>query len=239
MIEERVPLGTICYLGSPLVVLDNFCFAFANLVQYNNEFVCGPDQFIHLERSISTDRSMSRNVLCSKFLGDWILMLDADHKFEPDLVHRMLMLFESQDLDVLTGVYVSKNPPYPPILHVWDPVKNGWYFISEWSPKARLIEIGRGGAGCLMIRRRVLERIYKELGEEPFAYNNNFSEDFSFYTRLQQLGIKAHAACQINCEHMLLTSVSVDTFRKQDVQQYTPDNPVPTAFVEQMCGAPA
>lgn len=233
---RKTPIGTISYLGSPFMVSDAFCWSFAQMVQFNAEYVCGPDQYIHLERSTSTDRSMSRNKLCSKFIGDWLMMIDADHVFDPDLIGRMLVLFDSYDLDVLSGIYVSKTPPYPPMIQ-WRDEKDGkWHIISEWSPKARLIQIHRAGAGCLMIRRRALQRIYLELNEEPFSYNNNFSEDFSFFTRLEKLGIKAYCACQVSCEHLLMSKVDIKDFRRDDMRLYTPDKPVPTAFVESICG---
>lgn len=217
------------------MVTDAFCYAFAQLVQFNNEYVCRPDQFVHIARSISTDRSMSRNVLCSQFLGDWLLMLDADHVFEPDLLLRLLILFESANLDVLSGVYVSKNPPHLPMIQFREKPNDGWKIVSGWSPRARLVQFGRGGAGCLLIRRRVLERIAAELGEEPFAYNNNFSEDFSFFTRLEALGIPAHAACQVHLDHLFMASVNVSNFKPDATAAYEPEVPVPTVFSQQFC----
>lgn len=237
---QKTPIGTMSYLGSPFVVPDEFCWSFAQMVQYNAEYLCGPGEYIHLERSTSNDRSMSRNKLAGKFLGEWLLMLDTDHTFDPDLVLRLLTLFDSWDLDVLTGVYVSKAPPYPPLIHWRDPQDGGWRIITEWSPSARLIEIGRSGGGCLLIRRRVLERIYLELKEEPFTYNEErLSEDFSFYRRLEKLGIKAHCACQVNCQHLLLSKVDIEDFRKRsdEMEMYIPKTPVPTGFVEQMCNS--
>lgn len=204
------------------------------MVQYNAEYVCGPKEYIHLERSTSTDRSMSRNVLSGKFLGDWLFMLDADHTFEPDILRRLLSFFETYGLDVLTGIYVSKSPPYPPLIQWRD--QGDWHIISEWSPKAQLIQIGRAGAGCLLVRRRVFERIYHELHEEPFAYNNNFSEDFSFFARLEQLGIKAYCACKVACEHLTLTKLTIDDFNPNEMKLYSPNTPVPTAL-EKTCAS--
>ena len=223
MLIEKIPLGTMAYLGAPFQVPDDFCWAWGQMIQFNSEYVCNPDQYIHLCRSVTTDRSASRNILRKLFLGDWLLMLDADQIYQPDLLLRMLILFEGSKLDVLTGIYNSKNHPYPPMIQWRDDesqyTKNSWRIITGWRPDVRLIEVRRAGAGCLMVRRKVFDRIDQELGEEPFTNKDGASEDFSFFARLDRLGIKAYAAVRIQLGHLVMRSVSMKNFKPNILDQ--------------------
>lgn len=229
MLIEKIPLGSMTYLGAPFQVADDFCWCWGQLIQFNNEYVCRPDEYIHLDRSVTTDRSASRNILRRKFLGDWILMLDADMVYQPDLLLRMLVLFEGGKLDVLTGIYNSKTPPYPPMIQWRDDsseyTKNKWRIITGWKPDVRLIEVRRSGAGCLMVRRKVFDRIDSELGEEPFTNKDGASEDFSFFARLERLGIRAFAATQIQLGHLVMRSVGMKNFRPNVLEQVMAQEP--------------
>ena len=223
MLIEKTPLGTMAYLGAPFQVPDDFCWAWGQMIQFNNEYVCHPDEYIHLCRSVTTDRAASRNIIRKLFLGDWVLMLDADQIYQPDLLLRMLILFEGAKLDVLTGIYNSKNSPYPPMIQWRDDesqyTKNRWRIITGWKPGVRLIEVRRAGGGCLMVRRKVFDRIDQELHEEPFNYRDGASEDFSFFARLELLGIRAFAAPQIQLGHLVMRSVNMKNFKPNILEQ--------------------
>src|SRR5258708_13102775 len=39
----------------------------------------------------------SRNVLSTNCIGEWCLMLDVDHTFDPDLAENMLKVFRSEE----------------------------------------------------------------------------------------------------------------------------------------------
>lgn len=231
MIEQRHCIGTLSYLGSPFVVMDPFAFQFAQLVSFTQHHVCKPTQYVHLARSITTDRSLSRNELARTFVGDWLLMLDADQLFEPDLVQRMLHLFNSADLDVLSGIYVKKSPPYQPLIEWRESPTAGFKVISSWSKRARLIQISRAGAGCLLVRRRVFKRILSELGEDPFAPKDGFGEDFSFFGRCERLNIACYAAAQVHLEHLTMSSVSLNDWRPDPAFNWHQGPVPPTALV--------
>lgn len=229
MLIWRRPIGSMSYIGGVMSLPEPFCWSWGQMIQFNNEHLCGPGEYVHLERSRTSDRSWARNELASKFLGDWLLQVDIDHVFEPDLCARLVGLLESYDLDVLTGVYYSKTPPHAPLLHTYDENQAAWRIIAEWPETAKFIEIGRTGAGCLLVRRRVFDRIREELHENPFDVYPGYwrSEDFSFFKRLEKLAIKAYAAAKVEARHLTYHPLTGTDFRKELLETYTPGESLP------------
>jgi hypothetical protein len=73
--------------------------------------------------------------------------------------------------------------------------------ITNWENK-QLIPIDSAGAGTLLIRRNVIERIGAELKEEPFSITPPYSEDNSFFSRTRKLGIQAYCTPYIESLHL-------------------------------------
>ena len=229
MLISKRPIGTAAYLGGLGFLYEDFAWSFMQMIQYNSEFACRPSQgeYIHLDRSTTSDRAGSRNVLAQRMLGDFLFMSDADHRFEPDLLTRMLALFnvphpETGDrIDVLTGLYRYRSYPHLPVLYHYDPTTGHHAHIGDLDFTKPLVQVGCAGAGCLLVRRCVFDRIREELHEDPFAEMHPFSEDFSWFTRLRKLGIKVYVAPQIRSDHLLIKPVTDDMFDRS-VCQFIP-----------------
>ena len=200
-------IGTVAYLGGVPAVLEEFCWSFSQLLIFSRETLCSPTQHIHASRVKFSDHAPARNALASGFLGEWLLQLDCDHSFDPDLLVRMLDLMNSADIDVLTGLYRYKAPPHSPVLFQRE-VEDGLLRpVAKWEPlDIRLFEVAAAGAGCLLVRRRVFDAIW-ETGEEPFDRIHPMSEDLSFFERLRKLGIKSYVAPHIECGHLIAKPV--------------------------------
>ncbi|MEM3040421.1 MAG: glycosyltransferase [Nitrososphaerota archaeon] len=208
MIYANKPIGTIGYLGGIMAVPEAFAWSWGQLIQYNTEYLCRPGEYVHYVRSKISLHDVARNSLVDQMLGDWLLMLDTDHSFDPDLASRMLNRLEQYDIDVLVGAYTSKSPPYVPILYVWsDDV--GFQHIGKMEG-AGIYRIDAAGAGCLMARRHVFDRIRDELGEAPFSRTPPFGEDMSFFLRLKKLGIGVWVDPSIECHHLEVRPTSLD-----------------------------
>jgi hypothetical protein len=198
-------LGTIGLMsGIPFNHME-FTISLARMVQYTNEYVCSPGEIVHLETSDISYHMTARNNLCKATIGDWLLMLDTDHAFGPDLLARLMYATENfrvdgQPIDVLTALYHYRVPPFLPVLYTFGE-KDKLATITSWDNQ-QLIPIDSAGAGCLMIRRSVIERICTELKEEPFTITLPFSEDNSFFMRLRKLGIQAYCAPYIESLHL-------------------------------------
>jgi len=211
MILGSKAVGTVAYLGGLPAVLEQFCWSWGQMIAYNAEWI-QPGQYIHYERSAYSDHAPARNALATRFLGDWLIQLDTDHIFEPDLAARLLWTADKYQVDVLSGVYQMKQPPHVPVLFEWTGPEEspGLQPLAAWPGGVKVLQIGSAGGGCLFVRRSVFDRIANELQEEPFDKIFPYSEDHSFFLRLRRLEIPAYAALNIHCHHLRVTPVTFD-----------------------------
>lgn len=212
MMEQKRALGTVAYLGGLASLLEPFCWSWGQMCVYNGEYLAGPGEYVHTYRARVSDHAVARNAIVDHFLGDWLVMLDTDHEFEPDLVARLLNAANQYGLDVLSGLYMFKTPPHYPLAFEWLPNADddGEHLqqIIGWNVGAGFLEVGSAGGGCLFVRRSVFDRIRDELGELPFEHIAPFSEDHSFFLRLRRLGIPAFVATHIESNHLAVRRVT-------------------------------
>lgn len=213
MLKGKVTVGTIAYMGGVPSNLEAFTWAWGQLIAYNADYLVDQNERIHYDRATVSYHSFARNNLSDKMRGDWLLMLDMDHQFEPDLAARLLNMANWHGLDVLTGLYVYKQAPHNPVLFTrrGDKVE----YLGDWDKSAQVFEVGAAGAGCLFVRRSVFARIRAELDENPFEIRKCFSEDNSFFDRCHELGIKTWCCPMIESPHLAV--------RPFTLADYTPD----------------
>lgn len=185
------------------------------------------EEGIYFMRGLSCMPFDAANKIVEGFRGDWVLMLDPDHVFSDDTLYEMVRTFEGDNalgtpLDILTGLVHERREPYRPIL--FKTKFNPWLPFERITSFDRhsLFQVDSGGAGCLMVRRRVFDAIEK-MGERPFDMRPKFNttdllngkkihpaelkeltsdrnihecfwEDVSFFWRAQMLGFKAYCA---------------------------------------------
>jgi GT2 family glycosyltransferase len=77
------------------------------------------------------------------------------------------------------------------------------------------LEVGAVGAGALLVKRNVFQRIKKELGEAPFQITEGLSEDYSFCRRCRILGIPITLALNVEAHHVTRNVLSVVDYRAQ------------------------
>lgn len=207
LILGRHPVGTVGYVGTPINP-EEFTWSLVQLVQFCYEYMLPPGTHLHVDRSVVSGQAGARNELVKKMQGDWLLQIDTDHTFDPDLVMRMIQLFEGQKLDVLTGLYHFKQQPYNPVL--FQHVGKEYRAVVNWDHKedVRLLPISAAGGGCLLVRRSVFDRIRKETGAMPFDPCPPYTtDDFNFFERCRRLGIKCWCAPQIEMKHLMWKSI--------------------------------
>jgi hypothetical protein len=226
MLLGRKPIGTITYLGGLPAVLERFCWSFAQLLVHSQETLCSPDEFIHADRAAISDHGPARNGLAARFLGDWLLMLDADHAFEPDLLVRLLHRMDANGLDVMTGFYQFKSPPYSPVLFLRQGENKFVHAIAKWPDGSEILKVDSAGAGCLLVRRKVFDRIRVELKEEPFNRVEGLSEDHSFFWRLHLLKIPAWCDFRVECNHLAIKAITQTDYDPDTLDSSAPI-PVP------------
>lgn len=201
----RSAIGTIGMMGGVENVPTGFACSLAHMAIYNERFLLQPTEEIVLLRAQQSYHATARNWLVAEMHGDWLLMLDTDHTFDANMLKRLLVPFEAKGLDVLTGVYFQRGEPFMPVL--WRVDEKGDLTFLSGLPRSQIIAVDAAGAGCLLVRRRVFERIASELGEAPFDPFEGYSEDIAFFLRLRRLGIQAWAHTGVELKHLMQQAV--------------------------------
>lgn len=213
MLFKKQILGTVAYLGGLPSVLEEFCWAWGQLVQYNTEYLCIDGQIIDYQRSTVSYHSYARNKLADECRGDWLVMVDTDHQFEPDTVARLLMLAMTHKVDAITAVYVNKFKPHPPVLYMFNKFTKLFEPIAKWDGNgANLIKIDSAGAGTLFVRKSLFQRVKDEFKCQPFDPIDKYGEDHSFFYRLMKLKIGFYVAPMIESNHLAIQPLSMADF---------------------------
>ena len=128
---------------------------------------------------------------------NWILWLNSDMVFQPDLLERLLAEAEEKNLDVLSGLYFKRTVPTAPVLlKTLDWQINAAGEVEREAepyldyPKNALFEVAGAGTGCLLTRVGVYKPVMEHFGITPFQPLPNLGEDYSFCWRLRQMGFR-------------------------------------------------
>jgi len=201
-------LGTVARMGGVPAMLTQFVDSFIDMVAWNQQYLCDAGQFISYPRPPACSvQDITRNMLAESFHGDWLLQLDSDHQFEPDLVARLLNVAQHTGAQVVTGLYQFKAHPHSPVLY--RRLEDGFYPLVEWDRQANAMIVDSAGGGCLWVKREVFDRIRTELGEKPFNRYDELSEDHSFFVRLRKLEIPVVCAPKVECHHLIVKPVAL------------------------------
>ena len=159
----------------------------------------------------------SRNNLATKAIqmeADYVFWLDSDMTFAPDTLVRMLKTATENDIDILTGLYFRRVPPYSPVLFDRLDIKKN--DVCSWSEfetiPDHLFEVGGCGFGCVLVETGVFLSVQS-------AFNNMFSpianngEDVAFCWRARNCGYKIICDPSIICGHVGHTVID-DQFYK-------------------------
>jgi glycosyltransferase involved in cell wall biosynthesis len=200
-----------------------FVKSWQQMIEYNSEYFVKPTERIFYTHATVSYHSFARNSLADQMMGDWILMLDADITFDPDILIHMLYKMNKFDIDVLVAPYLYKSPPHPPVLYGYNPKTKAKTIMGDWKRKnVDLIPIRGSGAGCLLVRRKVFNKIQLKMKQSPFdiyvdKQGSPLSEDHSFFERLWKLKIPAYACPDIFVNHLIYKELKVD-------KDYNPKN---------------
>ena len=204
MLSRKKTIGTVGYMGGIMALPEPFVYSWTQMLQFNQDALCQEDEQIHYTRTKYSLHSAARNDLAENMKGDWLLQLDTDLVFDPDLCARMVRVMNLYDLDILTGVYAYKaHPGVPTIYHFnektqhHDPIQ-----IPVDVVDTEIFEVDSAGGGLLLVRRRVFERIIKELRQPPFEMIPPCGEDHSFFMRARKVGFKAYCAWKVQAAHL-------------------------------------
>lgn len=154
----------------------------------------------------------SRNELAKQAIkmgADYVFWLDSDMVFEADTLKQMLKTMDENKLDMLSGVYYRRNPPYTPVLfNKLETSDEEKVDFSEFEkiPEG-IFEVGGCGFGCVLMKTDVLISV---LGRFRTFFNpmKGAGEDLAFCIRARECGYKIYADSSISlghCSHSIVT----------------------------------
>lgn len=143
--------------------------------------------------------------------ADYILWLDSDMTFPPDVLERMMkVLDEHDDIDILTGLYFRRSTPFTPVA----------FDVLETDEKGELVfenmdiipdgikEVAGCGFGCVLMKTDCLFDIAGKEGPVWFSPLANVGEDCAFCMRARKYGYKIFIDPSIEFGHMGYAAVT-------------------------------
>lgn len=145
---------------------------------------------------------MAKQALESGF--DYLLMVDDDNPIPEDTLELML----EDDKDIVVAPIMTRNPNekgerdlcafYSEEKKIKENTLRIYNHITEFRDEGPLHRIDAGGTGCMMIRRNVLETLWKKYEGEPFQFGDitvdgqrrTMSEDAEFCERAVDEGFE-------------------------------------------------
>ena len=201
MIDQRLPIGTVGYMGGIPAIPEPFVWSWTQMIEFNAESLCQPNQYVKYIRTRKSFHSAARTDLAAQTKGDWLLMLDCDMTFDPDLCARLVRIMYKYNLPVVSGIYPYKSMPMFPVAFTWNEATRRHEVIGDW-PDTECFAVDSIGAGCLLVRKTVLERMVTELHADPFEIIPPYGEDHSFFMRLKKLALKGYCAPRVRAGHI-------------------------------------
>lgn len=165
---------------------------------------------------------------------DWILFVDSDAGFEPNVVERLVECADPVDRPVLGALafMTSKAEPDDMGGWIWHPAptiydwghdgKEGFFHRYDYPPNT-LVRAAATGGHMLLIHRGVLEKIEAAHGRTWFnrgMYSRDhglMGEDFSFCFRLLEAGVPLHVHTGIETTHQQTVWLNSDDYLKSRV----------------------
>lgn len=159
---------------------------------------------------------LSRNELATAAIqieADYVFWLDSDMVFKPDTLIRMMETLKANDLDILTGLYFRRVPPYSPVLYNKIEIEGVACDFSEFDriPDG-LFEVGACGFGCVLMKTDVFFDVQAKFGNMFSPIGNN-GEDVAFCWRARQCGYKVICDPSIICGHVGYSVVDDQFYR--------------------------
>ena len=147
---------------------------------------------------------------------DFVLWLDSDMTFEPDLLERLM-----EDIDgkqAVTGLCFGRRPPFKPCIYKSIRVEkeglgvmphaDNWYDY----PRDQLFEVEGFGFACVLMLMDMLDAM--SVYGIPFFPVAGLGEDLSFCWRARQLDIRLWCDSRLKIGHIMRLSVD-ENFRDQ------------------------
>jgi hypothetical protein len=147
----------------------------------------------------------SRNKIVEIFLTqsecEWLFMVDSDMGFKPDTLATMVKTAETNQLQMLSGLYHGVflkdsdgmggwNYDVRPLVFLYNNDQRTFEQLADTEdlPKDTLMGVDGTGGGALLLHRDLLVEMQEKYGSEWFTHIEEISEDLSFCLRIRTMG---------------------------------------------------
>lgn len=143
---------------------------------------------------------------------DYVLWLDSDMTFEPDLMERLIEDMEGRQ--AVTGLCFGRRPPFKPCIYKELDIQQNGQMIAPHTecffdyPRDAVFEVAACGFACVMMRMDVLEAM--GVYGVPFFPVGGLGEDLTFCWRASKLDIKFHCDSRLKIGHIMRIRVDED-----------------------------
>ena len=135
--------------------------------------------------------------------ADWILWLDSDMVFGPDLLQRMMKVCTENDIDFLTALCFRRKPPYTPCLFDrLEKIDKGASYTALLSVPEGRFKVGGCGFAGVLISTQVILDVGAKFNGRMFDPLEGFGEDVSFCWRARQCGYDIWCDSDIELGHV-------------------------------------
>ena len=173
----------------------------------------------YLKASLVYDaRNQLTKYVLDKGCYDFVLWLDSDMTFKPDLLDRLMEDIEGRQ--AVTGLCFGRRPPFKPCIYkkldveqtatpsgpMLMPTCENWFDY----PRDQIFEVQACGFACVLMRTEVLEKML--VYGVPFFPVGGLGEDLTFCWRARKQGITFHCDSRLKIGHIMRVSVD-EAFR--------------------------
>lgn len=146
---------------------------------------------------------------------DYILWLDSDMTFEPDVLDRLMADIEGEEDGkkkmAVTGLCFGRRPPFKPCIfskldvkqegNVITPISENWYDY----PRDSVFEVEACGFACVLMRMDALEAM--GIYGVPFFPIAGMGEDLTFCWRANKIDIRFWCDSRLKIGHIMRISI--------------------------------
>ena len=159
---------------------------------------------------------MARNELAMKAIqmgADYIMWLDSDMVFEPDLMTKLFKTLEEKSVEFVSGLYFKRFPPYEPVAYSNFGIENDEIIAEKMTEvPEEITSVGGVGFGCVLMSTALALAVFNEYNT-MFAPIGNVGEDIAFCYRAKTLGYDLLLDPSIRCGHVGHYVVTEDIYR--------------------------
>jgi hypothetical protein len=155
-----------------------------------------------IQPALTSDRILGRNKLAKMAVetgSEWLLFIDDDHVFHPDLLHRLL----AHNVDIVGSLYLQRMLPFAPVAYSQKTEDERYIPLNlAEMPEDGLVEVAAIGTGGMLIRSEVFHAL-----EYPYFEHGRASEDLIFCDRAREAGFTIHCDLGSRLGHMTPTAI--------------------------------